>query len=84
MDPAPDSVAFNFGRVFDSAKGVFDSFKGLADIPENLGDYDFSLDLGSVVEDSLNNCNLNPQSCKLPPNVVFWGGNGQMLVEMQF
>ena len=73
--PAPDSVAFNFGRVFDSAKGVFDSFKGLADIPENLGDYDFSLDLGSVVEDSLNNCNLGPQSCG-PPNVVFWGGNG--------
>ena len=42
----------------NSAKGVFDSFKGLADIPENLNDYDFSVDLGSIVDASLNNCNL--------------------------
>jgi len=73
--PVPEKVSFDFDRVFDAAKGVFDDFRGLADIPENLNDYNFSLDIGSIVNASLDNCGLGPESCG-PPNVVFWGGNG--------
>tara|TARA_A100001201_G_scaffold2589_4_gene6585 strand:+ start:6855 stop:9977 length:3123 start_codon:yes stop_codon:yes gene_type:complete len=77
----PEVLDLDFGRIFESARGIVNQVEGLVDFGDDIenvvDNFEFLFDSGGVIQNLINGCNqfTGPQLCG-PPNVVFWGGSG--------
>ncbi len=64
----------DFGAIFDRVKDVATAFEEVTNIPEDISNYDFRLDIDSLVEDMFDTttCNTGPVFCG-SPDVTFHG-----------
>ena len=77
LEGAEDASAFgnlDFTKIFNDAKGIVDSFTNIIELPES-GIFDFNFDTDSALDNVLNGCGLDADSCG-PPTISFWGGGG--------
>lgn len=71
----PPNISLDFTAIFTAAQGVASAWEGVATIPDDIEDFDFTIDAAQAWGDALNNCDVGTNPCG-PPNVVFWGGSG--------
>jgi len=68
------AVSLDVGRIISSAKSIISSFDSAVS-SLNPSNFDFNIDINSLISDVGDSCNVGPLLCG-PPSINFLGGGG--------